>query len=299
MKLPLKSLNCNPRSSFHQCICEVKVKDLSGKSKLQELVEKAEFLKKSEPIIPDLWEDTWEDATKILDALQEQVRIAQSIFQDKNIEISEISRLDETLEKVAQSCQDFQDLFEKSDPTFPVLVKILDASAKLVIPFNFVSEVDTSMFGDHVWDVKKDKLFYGDFTAVSQFIANLHNFFTMYAKTATASQGSPLNNNLIALKTAGGQLLDEFLPGVVYRKVPELLIEIDSTAAKIAALLKPCLQVIDHKFFQEEINKARQCLSGLIASEKIRGDKPLKIEGFMGPKDKVKDLVTLFELLQF
>ncbi len=93
--------------------------------------------------------------------------------------------------------------------------------------------------------------------------------------------------------------MDDFLPGVVYKEVPEVVEEIEKTGEMIANILGPCLKANEHDFFENEIKKARDCLAGLVVSEKIRDTKPIKLEGFLGIKDKVKDLVTLFELLHF
>lgn len=97
----------------------------------------------------------------------------------------------------------------------------------------------------------------------------------------------------------GGRLLDEFTPGVVYRKIPDVVGEIGNITTKINDLLKPARVTIEHHFFVKEIKKARECLSILVVSEELKEQKPIKLKGILGTKGKAKDLVYLLSALPF
>lgn len=275
------------------------MKDLSGIAELQALIAKVNFLKQDTSAIPAQWNKAWADSQEILQVIRDIVEVARGIFKDMMIDVTELPRLDVVLENLAQAGEKFENLYQKSAPAFQLLLKIVNISSKLATQINFVYDVDTSMFGDRVWEVKKDKLFYGDFATISSFISTLYDFYTMSAETDPLPRKSPLEKHLLDLRSAGGLLLDSFVPGVVYRKVPEVVVEIEHLGKEINTFMELFRRAVEHGFFKQEIQNARQCFSNLVVSEKIKDTKPFKLEGIMGIKEKVKDFVILFDLVNF
>ncbi|OLS16185.1 MAG: hypothetical protein RBG13Loki_0170 [Promethearchaeota archaeon CR_4] len=270
---------------------------MTGVTKLQKLIEKSAFLKQRSPNIPDILERTWDDEEKVLNAFRMQVRIMRDILEDMNLAIDEIPRLDQILEEITKISHNFQTHHQKIASLFQFLVKIIKTSKKLATPIPYVSNVETSMTGDHIWGVEKDKLFFGDFEIISSFIGNLHKFFAVSPGGSVSSEKFPLKDLLTSLRTTGGRLLDEFLPGVVYEDIPDIVEEIGRIGRQLEVPLAPHKYIIDHNFFIEDVRKARESLMNLVVTEKTREQKPLKLKGFLGTKKEGKALVELFENL--
>jgi len=274
------------------------VKELTGVIKLQELVEKSAFLKQEPLNIPSFLVQTWDDGEKILQSLRDQVGMLRDILKDMNLQIDEIPRLDKILEGIAQISHNFQLHHQKISRLFQLLVKISIISTRLVTPIPFVSEVSRTwgdFSGDHVNDVIKENLYFGNYETIRSFIVNLHNLFASSSVSSTSSNNFQLKDLLVSLRTVGCRLLEEFLPGVIYKDVPEIVREIGEIGTHLERSLSPHKYLTEHTFFLEEIRKARECLSRLVVSEEVREKRPLKLKGFLGMKKEGRELVELFE----
>ena len=179
----------------------------------------------------------------------------KSVLNTKTIHYDQIEEFNQDLNEIKTTLLKLETIHDKNDQFFTKISNIVDASSNLIIKSHYVSNLTTSSWSGHVKSTASSHYYTINHQKLVDLLINLKYLAKPMAPDGINFQNSHICQKIKDLMDVLPFIKEEYIPNVLYSKVPESIKQIVLLGENLNELTQSYITLVKSEFLNAHVER--------------------------------------------